>query len=165
MAKVELIHYDAACRALAPAKSVDEVKGFRDKAGAIRVHAWQLKNKKLEIDAAGIRIRATERWGELRGEEGKARGAAAGGKKSGPRGAFVASRDKNPTLEEMAISKDVSARAHKLAELPERVFEEKVAAWREIARGENERVTTNLLKIGDKQQKHVRGTFGTGEKE
>jgi hypothetical protein len=45
------------------------------------------------------------------------------------------------------------------------VFEQKVAEWRGRVEEENERVITNLLKIGDAEQKHVRGTFGTGENE
>ena len=60
-----LTRYDAACRALAAAKTTDEVKGIRDTAEAMRAYARQAKNKQLEVDAAEIRIRAERRLGEL----------------------------------------------------------------------------------------------------
>lgn len=60
-----MLRYEAACRALAEAKSIDEVKDFRNKAEAMRAYAKQAENKQLETDAAEIRIRATRRLGEL----------------------------------------------------------------------------------------------------
>jgi hypothetical protein len=46
---MELVKYDAACRALAEARSADEVKHVRDIAMAIRLCAKQAKNKDLAM--------------------------------------------------------------------------------------------------------------------
>jgi hypothetical protein len=57
--------YDAACRALAKARSIDEVKGILDQAIAMRVLAKQAKNREAEADAVELRMRATRRLAEL----------------------------------------------------------------------------------------------------
>ena len=46
-AHAPLVHYNAACVALAAAKSTDEVKDWRDKAEAMRAYAHQSKNRCL----------------------------------------------------------------------------------------------------------------------
>ena len=48
---------------------------------------------------------------------------AAGGVKVAPRGAYTASRDTRPTLADAGIDKKLSARAQKLAAVPEKQFE------------------------------------------
>jgi phage N-6-adenine-methyltransferase len=153
-----LVNYEAARRALALAKSVDEVKEIHDRAEALRAYARQAKNKELEIDAAEIRIRAERRLGQLLRQTEKAKGRLLRGRQQRPREAVA-------TLAEVGVSKDLSSRAQKLADVPEVVFDRKLEAWREISEKENERVTTNLLKVGEKGQKHVRGTFGTNANE
>jgi hypothetical protein len=60
-----LVQYNAACAAVAAAKSTDEAKNWRDRAEAMRAYAHQSKNRQLEIDAAEIRIRAERRLGQL----------------------------------------------------------------------------------------------------
>jgi len=79
------------------------------------------KNRKLEADAFELRTRAEERLGELIAEQKATerlnKGAAGGGKKRGPRGAFTEPRNERLTLAEAGISKKLSARAQKLAAL------------------------------------------------
>lgn len=161
-----LARYEQACQALAEAKSVDEVRNILNPAEAMRAYAKQAKNKQLEIDAAEIRIRAERRLGELMAAQretvGLNAGAAAGGEKEGPRGLYINPRDERPTLAEAGIDKNLADRARKLAAIPEEKFEGMVSGWRGRVEEENERVTVNLLKEGDK---HIRGTFGAGENE
>ena len=147
-----LIKYEAACRALAEAKAVDEVKDLRDKADAMRIYAMQSKNKTLEIDAAEIRIRAERRLGEMIIAQKSDAGLNTGKLKQGP----VLVTDEGgelPKLSDAGISYDLSSRAQKIAAVPEAEFEAEVGEWRERVSAENERVTTRLTKAGEKATK------------
>jgi hypothetical protein len=95
-----LTQYGIACRALAAARTIDEVKNVRNKAEALRAYALQAKNRELEIDAAEIRIRAERRLGELQAEQPKNRGTR--GQLVGP-SKIAAPTDKTPTLKELGI--------------------------------------------------------------
>lgn len=152
-----LIKYDAACRALAAAKAVDEVKDLRDKAEAMRIYGMQANNKALEVDAAEIRIRAERRLGELiaaqKSEAGLATGSRGQLAGKGPDGLAVVTDDRQkiaPTLAEAGISKDLSSRSQKLAAVPEDEFEAEVGEWRERVKAEGKRVTTRLEQAGEK---------------
>lgn len=160
----QLLKYEAACRALAEARSVDEAKGFRDHAEAMRAYARQAKNKQLEIDAAEIRIRAERRIGELMAAQRDAGLMSQGGRpqKTGLDENPVYVTEKPIALAEAGIDKNLADRARKLAAVPETEFEGRVQEWRDEVQAANERVTVNLLQSGEK---HVRGTFGTGENE
>ena len=156
MTSAALIHYDAACRALAEARNIDEVKELRDKAEAMRAYGRQAKNKTLEIDAAEIRLRAERRLGELIGDQKDLSGLAAGGQYGG-RAKIDGSRAepsiKTPKLTDLGIDKKLSMRAQKIAALPEATFEKELANWRERAGRENERVTVNLFKEHEKVER------------
>ncbi|MET3790684.1 hypothetical protein [Aquamicrobium terrae] len=142
-----LVRYDAACRALAEAKSVDDVKDIRDRSEAMRAYARQAKNKQLEVDAAEIRIRAERRLGEMIADQRATVGLNTGSLR---RGSQTDPRDDRPTLADAGIDKHLADRARKLAAIPEAEFTEIVSDWRERVERENERVSVNLLKTGER---------------
>lgn len=147
-----LVKYEAACRALADAKAVDEVKDIRDKAEAMRAYAHQAKNRELEVDAAEIRMRAERRLGELIRAQKEGPGLATGGGDTSG-GSRKAPPQEPPTLAQAGIDKKLSSRAQKLAAVPEDQFEGMIGEWRERVGKENERVTTNLLKAGERERR------------
>jgi N6-adenosine-specific RNA methylase IME4 len=152
-----LVRYEAACRALAEAKTVDEAKDIRDKAEAMRAYARQAKNKDLEVDAAEIRIRAERRLGELIKAQKVAHGLNAGGRPTEKTAENKSAVSDSPTLSQALglpkqAAEQLSSRAQKLAAVPAPEFEAQMGQWREKVRQENERVTTNLLKIGSKRE-------------
>jgi hypothetical protein len=111
----ELARYDTACRALAEARSVDEVKDIRNMAVAMAAYARQAKNKDLESDAVEIRMRATRRLDELRQAQKETVGLATG--KEGKRKALGLPENPSdrPTLASQGIDKNLAwqhAREH-----------------------------------------------------
>lgn len=150
-AHAPLVHYNAACMALAAAKSTDEVKDWRDKAEAMRAYAHQSKNRQLEIDAAEIRIRAERRLGELLIEQKATVGLNSGGrpaKETPPHREGVC--DESPALADIGVSYKLSSHAQKVAAIPEAEFEGIVGQWRDTLETENERVTTNIIAAAEK---------------
>jgi hypothetical protein len=142
--EIHLQRYDAACRAIAEATAVDEVKDIRDKATALRAYAKQAKNRQLEIDAAEIRIRAERRLGEVIAAQRESIGLSKGARNAGQK------RTRNPdepaTLTEVGIDKHLADRARKLAALPARQFEHLVTDWRRRVEEEGERLSLQLLR-------------------
>jgi hypothetical protein len=142
----KLIVYSAACRALAAARTTNEVRKIRDSAAMLRAYAKQAKNKQLEMDAAEIRIRAERRVGELiaaqKASVGLAR-PAVGSKVIGSK--RVPMKDTRPTLKEAGIDKKLSARGQQLARVPEKKFEKLVTEWRERTEQRGERVRSEIL--------------------
>jgi hypothetical protein len=130
----DLARYDAACRALAEAKAVDEVKDIRDQAMAMRLYARQAKNRQLEADAFEIRLRAEKRVGEMMAS-GKDDRASVGGDRDGKSDGFSENPSK-PTLAEAGIDKNLANRARRLHALSAPEFERVIAEGREaIERG------------------------------
>ena len=124
----ELVKYDAMCRAIAEAHAVDEVKDIRDKALALETYARLACDTDNEQRAHEIRIRAERRCGQLLKEMDKAKGAQ--GNPGGQGAKFVRSTDATAqkTLADLGISKDQSSRWQRLADIPERSFEDAIGA-------------------------------------
>jgi N6-adenosine-specific RNA methylase IME4 len=149
-----LVKYEAACQALAVAKTVDEAKDIHDKAEAMRAYARQAKNKVLEVDAAEIRMRAERRLGELIKAQKETVGLNKGAQGLGTADKVQSQRGTAPpTLAEAGIDKKLSSRAQKLAAVPEDRFEDMVGDWRGRVEQETERVTVSLLREGERAQR------------
>lgn len=152
---MELIRYDAACRALAECKAIDEVKVWADKAAALQAYGRMAKDKTLEIDAAEIRIRSERRLGEMLSEQkaegGLSKGAAGmvGNQRTGKVVPSFVTRV--PLLADAGISYDLSSRAQKLAAVPQAEFEAEVGQWRDRVSAEGKRVSARLEKAGERQ--------------
>ena len=110
---MNLVKYENAKQALAEYKSVDEVKDFRDKAVAIQAYAKQANDYDLERDASIARVRAERRCGELLQET-----VQVGRPDKRSAGTTI------KTLAEMGVTKDQSSQWQRLADVPEKEFEE-----------------------------------------
>ena len=152
----QLVKYEAACRAVAEAVSIDEAKEFRDQSEAMRAYAKQAKNKQLEVQAAEIRIRAERRIGELMAAQREAGMLSAGTAGAGNANVTGGLRENPPvderpiTLAEAGIDKNLADRARKYAAIPEDEFNGIVNDWKGRVEQENQRVTVNLLAAGDR---------------
>lgn len=122
-----LIKYDAACRAVAAAKSIDEAKDIRDKAVALAAYARQAKNRDLEADAIEIRMRATRRLDQLRQAQKDSVGLNVGTKGNIKHGRV----DKKPTLASQGIDKNLAHQARTLGALSQDKFEQVVTDARD----------------------------------
>jgi N6-adenosine-specific RNA methylase IME4 len=121
-----LTRYDAACRAIAEARSVDEVKPIRDWSIAWAAYARQAKNRDLEADCIEIRLRATRRLDELRRAQKETVGLATGGEHGGRVGIDGLRKNPSnarPTLASQGIDKNLSQQARVLGAMDEAEFE------------------------------------------
>jgi hypothetical protein len=112
-----LIRYDAARKAIAAAHRVDEVKAIRDRAEAVRTYAQQARDLQLQNMACEIRLRAERRAGQLLLDMEKNPGTRGEGRprKDGTKRRSSRPTANRPTLEEIGISKDQSAKWQKIA--------------------------------------------------
>jgi len=119
-AKFELARYDRACRALAEARSVDEVKDVRDVAMAMKLYAKQAKNRQMEADAYELRVRAERKLGEMIAAQKETVGLNVGGR---PKTGTLEEPVSRPgTLAEAGIDKKLSSRAQKISAIPPAAF-------------------------------------------
>lgn len=160
-----LIKYEAARRALAECKSVDEAKAWADKAAAMQAYQRMAGDKTLEVDAAEIRIRAERRLGELIADQKNTVGLNQGARISGSVGganrgeSAVVTNDHRLKLSDVGISKDQSSRAQKLAAVPAAVFEAELADKRERDKQDGARVSARLEAAGEQALKATARDF------
>lgn len=145
--QANLVRYDAARKALAEAHRVDEVKDLRDKAIAMSAYAKQAKDTAMIEMATEIKVRAERRLGEMLrdmpkngGNQGQGRPSLGGSAKAPPKLSAPSSTPPKarvpeplaPKLEQLGIDKKLSARAQKLAAIPEADFETTVATAKHV---------------------------------
>jgi phage N-6-adenine-methyltransferase len=158
----DLVRYDAACRAISEAVAVDEIKDIRDTAKAMAAAARIANNKQAEADMMAIRFRAERRLGEMMAAQRETVGFSAGGRPSEKTGFHENPVLQPITLAEAGIDKNLADRARKYAAIPEAEFNSRIDDYRKSVVDEGERAVADLIAAGER---HVRGTFGTGENE
>jgi N6-adenosine-specific RNA methylase IME4 len=144
---MKLVKYDAACRALAQATRVDDVKAIKDKSEAMRAYARQIKNPQLEADAWEIRKRAEARLGELSAILDKA-----GGPGRGKRLPTSGKSFKTASLKAAGISTSAANRYEQFSKLPESERERRIRLGRAaIEAGKS--AADAIIKQGDKKER------------
>jgi N6-adenosine-specific RNA methylase IME4 len=156
-----LLRYDAACRALAEARTVDEAKEIHDKAEAMRVYARQAQNLDLEIQASEIRVRAERRLGEMLIVEKQAGHITRGQPKKKRSDEEQYQRVK---LDDIGIDRKLSSRAQRLGGIAERAFEAMVARMREQIRERGSRASIAALNTEEKTDRRNTRERDLGEK-
>lgn len=152
--------YEAACRALSEACSIVEVKDIADRASALKEYGRLAKDRMLEIDAAELRIKAERKLG-LMLIASKEMGQIAEGRPK--KNSAETEEFSRVTLPAAGIDHKLSARAQKLASIPERAFEDRLAVSREQTERRAGRVTLDILKDGDKRERRVSRETQLGE--
>jgi N6-adenosine-specific RNA methylase IME4 len=134
-----ILKYDAACQAIAEAKTVDEVTDWIDKAAAVREYGRRIKNRRMELDAIDIRAIAKRRRGELVAAM-KESGRLVVGKTK-----LMSSDPDMVTLEDLGISRNESSEEQKLAAMPLDAFERLKARCRAYAEEHPEKHSFDVL--------------------
>jgi N6-adenosine-specific RNA methylase IME4 len=148
----QLSRYDTACRALAEARTVDEVRDIINKSEAIREYARRAKNRQLEVDATEIRLRAERRYGEML-RDLRTMGQIADGR---PKKTVNCGGPFRVTLDDLDTSKNFSSKCQRLAEVSNERFEHMVVQWRGKALAHDERITFDLFAREKAERRAIR---------
>ncbi len=134
-----VLKYDAACRAIAEAKTVDEVTEWIDKAAAVREYGRRIKNRSIEVDAMEIRAKAKRRRGELILEL-KANGVLREGRKK------LSSASDSLSLADLGITANESSEDQAIAKIEGNSYTRLMARCRKYAEENAEKHSFNVLK-------------------
>lgn len=141
---LELVKTQAARRAIAEARSVDEVKDIRDKAEAVRLYAKQAGlGLEMVNDAAEIKLRAERKAGELLSVMDKRTGGDA-------KQDITARNSLPPKLSDLGVSLIQSHRWQQVASVPEDEFENHIASTKSAHR---ELTTASVIKMGQENKR------------
>lgn len=124
---MKLIKYEQARKALQICATVDEAKDILDKVAALQAYAKQKDDKDMEVWLAEMKLRARRRIGEISRELEKVQGK---GKKS-DNSPIPSGGKKSEVLAQAGISTSAANRCEKVAEVPEKKFEQIIAEARE----------------------------------
>jgi N6-adenosine-specific RNA methylase IME4 len=150
-----LLKYDIACRAVAEAKTLDDVRDWEDKAAAVREYTRRVGNRSLELDAIEIREGARRRRGELLLAL-KSEGRLRDGKPS--------SAEDRLTLDELGVSRNESYRDQTIATLAPDSFERLITRCRAYAEEHPEKHTFDMLTAERKETRHVANSAAYAER-
>lgn len=153
----DLTIWSNARRAIAEAKTIDEVKTIRDKAEAVRVYYRQIgETLEVQNDVAEIKIRAERRAGELLRE------MADNGERVTQSEGYnrMASNNTTPILSDLGITRDQSSNWQRIAAIPEPVFEQHVQQTKAAGQELTSAATIRLAK-----QRQMGVHYSTGEVE
>jgi hypothetical protein len=114
-ASMQLTHYDAACRAIAQALAIDDVRNIHNNVVAVQAYAHQARNFAIEQMASEIRVRAEIRAGELLAEM-KRLGFRETGRP--PKGTKIGAPTSRVKLSDMGITRTESTKWQRLAKIP-----------------------------------------------
>ena len=147
----QLVKYEAACRAIAAAKNVDEVKKIRDVSIAMKAYAHQAKNLIMEADALEIRMRATRRMDQLRQDQKATVGLAKPRGSNQHKDRVARKPDAPATLAEAGIDKNLAHEGRKLGALNDKDFEKAVTS----ARTAISSVVKTAMRSGNKKKQRA----------
>jgi N6-adenosine-specific RNA methylase IME4 len=155
-----LLKYDVACRALAEASTIDEVKDIRDKAEAMRIYARQANNTELEEKAALIRVRGERKLGQML-LEAKADGRLHEGrpKKNGSRSDQL----ERIKIEDYGIDKRLSVEAQRIGAIPEAEYEHLLGRLSATVKARGSRVALIEMNAEEKKKKRAQKEALLGE--
>jgi N6-adenosine-specific RNA methylase IME4 len=155
-----LLKYDVACRALAEASTIDEVKDIRDKAEAMRIYARQANNTELEEKAALIRVRGERKLGQML-LEAKADGRLHEGrpKKNGS----PSDQLERIKIEDYGIDKRLSVEAQRIGAIPEAEYESLLGRLSETVKARGSRVALIEMSAEEKKKRRAQKEMLLGE--